>query len=51
MTENTEVTPLQPDPNQPAGIDLGENQEQPIAEEYYENTEQARKEILENDEE
>lgn len=30
MTENTEATPLQPDPDSPAGVDIGEGQEQEI---------------------
>lgn len=49
MTENTEATPLPPDPNQPSGIDLGESQEQPITEEYYETSEEARKKILDEE--
>lgn len=49
MTENTEATPLQPDPDSPAGVDIGEGQEQEIPEEYLENTDAAREKILEND--
>lgn len=51
MTENTEATPLEPDPDSPAGIDIGEGQDEPIAEEYFDNTEAAREEILEGGDE
>lgn len=50
MTENSEATPLQPDPDSAAGIDVGEGQEQPITEEYLDTAEEARQEILEKDE-
>lgn len=50
MTENSEATPLEPDPENPTLIDVGEGQDQPITEEYLETAEEARQEILENDE-
>ena len=49
MTENTEATPLEPDPDSPAGVDIGEGQEHEIAEEYLDNTDEAREKILEGD--
>lgn len=47
----TETTPFEPDPDRPEMKDFGPNQEDPIVEEYLEATEDAREQVLENDDE